>query len=185
VKSAYIKENHFLVSDGFSMFSGKGSLKISFATIFMSPRNYVALYASIGSVSSSKDFIIRFSILWTTESGIVCVGLRTSVPAVNNLTKPQSKPSDSTKVDHESLIKAPVSDDNSNWVNAVSQGSGTTYIYNVEVFEASVTDLNIYDHVRLELSLIREVKTVKLGLTSQWLTVHIMQAVSPYKHFLQ
>jgi hypothetical protein len=163
VKSFDSKDNHVLAWDDSRKLTGKGSLKISFKTASSSSRDYVAIYAPVGPVSSSKNYILRFSTLGATENGIVSVGFRKSESSGNKLSKSQSKPFGTLKADHEFLIKAPASDDNASWEIDVFQGSGTTYIDNVEVYEANITDINIYDRVRFEINATREVKTVTLA----------------------
>jgi hypothetical protein len=75
----------------------------------------------------------------------------------------QSKPFGTLRVKHEFLIKAPVSDENASWEITLSPVSGTTYIDNVEVYEADVTDINLNDRVRFEVNATKEVKKVNLG----------------------
>lgn len=163
VKSIASSDNYILSWDDSRKVTGKGSLKISFKSASSLSRDYVQLHAPIGPVSSAKNYILRFSTSGTTERGIIRVCFRNSDTPRKNLTTTQSKPFGTSRVDHEFLIKAPVSEENASWEIAVSQVSGTTCIDNVEVYEANVTDININDRVKLEVNATKEVKTVSLG----------------------
>jgi len=163
VNSYALTNNHIVAWDDSSRITGSGSLKVSFTKAHASDKDYVLLYAPIGAVSSAKNYILRFSTLGTTESGIVNVSFSKTDSTGANLTPTQSKPFGTSKTNHEFLIKAPTSYENASWVISIPQGSGTTYIDNVEVYEANATDININDRARLEVNATKVIKTVKLN----------------------
>lgn len=163
VKSFASTDNHIIAWDDSKRITGSGSLKVSFKTASSSPKDNVLLYAPIGPVSSEKNYILRFSTLGTTERGIVSVSLGKTDSPKKNLSPIQLKPFGTSRKDHEFLIKAPTSDENASWVIGIFQGSGTTYIDNVEVYEASASDVDIHDRVRLEVNATNKIKTVDLG----------------------
>lgn len=157
------EDKQMAIWDNSNKITGSGSLRISFSMTDLSFKDYIHINVPIGLVSISKNYILRFSTLGTTDQGIVSVCFSDSDSTQNKLTPIQSKSFGTSRINHEFLIKAPTSDKNASLGIDVFQGSGTTYIDNVEVYEAIVTDVNINDRIRLEINPTKAIKTVSLG----------------------
>lgn len=122
----------------FTAKAGVGSLKISFPASVS--EEYTSLYSSIGSVSSSKKYVVRFSTLGTTNQGLLRVYLGQSVSPYNRISNTLPSASFGTnRVDHEFIFNSLSSASNANVVIEVNQNSGTTYINNIAVFELGAT----------------------------------------------
>lgn len=161
--SIFPKDKQMGTWDNSSKISGSGSLRISFPVTVILAKDYAIINFTIGSVSSAKNYILRFSTLGTTDQGIVSVCFRNSDSTQNELTPIQLKSFGTSRIDHEFLIKAPIGDNNASLGIDIFQGSGTTYIDNIEVYEANVTEVKINDCVRLEINPTKVIKTVSLG----------------------
>jgi hypothetical protein len=120
------------------------------------------MYAPIGPVSSSKNYILRFSTLGTTEKGVVRASFRKTDSPWSRLIPAQSKSFGTSRVDHEFLIKAPTQEERASWQIDILDASGTTYIDNVEVYEVDVTDSDIKDQVQFIVNASKSDSTVFL-----------------------
>jgi hypothetical protein len=125
--------------DNTSKISG-GSLKVAFTTPV--GNKYNLLYSSIGAISVAKNYIFRFSTYGTTQQGIVRAYLRKTASPYTNLIPVQVKTFGIGRKDHEFLFAAPPTDAGASFVIEIEQNSGTTYIDNVEFYEA---DVKLYD----------------------------------------
>ena len=118
--------------------AGIGSLKISFPTAMKN--NFSSLYSLVGSLNSSKYYVVRFTTLGTTEQGFLRVYLGNAVAPYNLLGS--QLPSASfgiTRIDHQFIFSIPESATNAKFIIEVDQNSGTTYIDNLAFFESSAT----------------------------------------------
>lgn len=118
----------------FSVTPGMGSLKLSVNNPAFSKNTF--LDAPVGSISSEKNYVLRFTTLSTSENGSIMAGLRHSIAPFTELTALQTKSFGTSKVDHEFLFTAPTSDSAASFVIELQQDSGTTYIDNIALFEA-------------------------------------------------
>lgn len=121
----------------FGATAGVGSLKISFPASVSDINS--SLYSSIGAVSSSKNYVLRFSTLGTTNQGFLRVYLGLAVSPYSRISNTLPSASFGTnRVDHEFIFNSLSSSaSNANFVIELSQNSGTTYINNIAVFELS------------------------------------------------
>ncbi len=118
--------------------AGVGSLKISFPTGIKD--NYSSLYSPVGSLNSSKYYVVRFTTLSTTQQGFLRVYLGNALAPYNRLGNQLPSASfGTTRLDHQFIFSIPTSVANANFVIEVDQNSGTTYIDNVAFFESSAT----------------------------------------------
>ena len=123
-----------------------GALRVSFpATV---PNVYTSLYAPVGSTRSSSNYILRFSTVGTTDSGSLRVYLRQSASPFSVLSPIASRAFSKTKTDHEFLFTAPSADAAASILIEFRQNSGTTYIDNIEFYEANVAMTNADDFIK-------------------------------------
>jgi parallel beta-helix repeat protein len=146
--------------DNTTKITGTGSLKLVFPTSIKG--TYTSVYTSVGSVSSSRTYVLRFSTLGTATSGALRVYLRKTTSSYTQLTPMQSATYGTTVKNHEFVFAAPTSQSSSSVMIEVEQSSGTTYIDNVEFYQASTSATNIDEYVRFEYNATGSNKTVAL-----------------------
>jgi hypothetical protein len=127
--------------DNTSKISG-GALRMDFSA--PTANRYGLFYGSIGGVSSSKKYLLRFTTLGTKLNGIVTAYLRKSASPYSSLVPTQMKPFGPTKTVHEFLFSSPVTEANASFIISVEQTSGTTYIDNIELVEVEAS-VNTFD----------------------------------------
>ena len=138
-----------------------GSAKIVFS---LPVANKVGtIYSAIGAVSSLKNYVFRFSTYGTTQQGMVNAYIRKTASPYTSLTAIQTKAFGIGRTDHEFLFAAPTTDAAGSFVIEIEQNSGTTYIDNVEFYEANATVFNVDDQLRFEYNATSVAKTIALG----------------------
>lgn len=113
--------------------AGKGSLKLSF-TSSISGANTLLNYM-VGSISSTKNYVLRFTTLGTTATGKLKASIRKSGSPYTVLTAKQSAIYGSARKDHEFRFVAPQTETAASFLIEIDQSSGTTYIDNIAFFE--------------------------------------------------
>ena len=122
----------------FSTNAGKGSLKISFPSSGSSLST--VLFAPIGNITAGKTYVLRFTTLGTTGNGQLNLFLRQFASPNNAIANSYNGITFGTsRVDHQYIFTPTVSDPNGRFDIEVIQNSGTTYIDNIAVFEATST----------------------------------------------
>lgn len=117
--------------------AGLGTLKITVPKPSANAATF--LYSNIGSVSSAKYYILRFSTVGTSNNGSLTAAIRQTYVPWANLTSEQSATFGTSRVDHEFYFKSPASDNNASFIIQLDQSSGTTYIDNIAFFESDAT----------------------------------------------
>ena len=148
--------------DNTGKINGPGSLKITFKVPPSSPKDFANLKIPVGPVNSSKKYILRFNTISTELNGIVKVSLEYSDTPDKSLSPTQSKPLSKVKTAYEFFIKAPQNSTNAKLAIGLYQETGSTWIDDVEIFEANVSTVNIKDLARLEVNPTKTVKTIHL-----------------------
>jgi hypothetical protein len=138
-----------------------GSLKIQMSSPVAN--RYVLIYSSIGPVSASKKYVLRFKTLGTTAFGIVRAYIRKTTSPFISLTPIQVKVFDTTVKQHEFLFAAPAAESGASFVIEIEQNSGTTYIDNIEFYEADADVYNAEDYLRFEYNATNTPVTINLG----------------------
>lgn len=138
-----------------------GSLKVSFSSPI--PNRYVLLYGSVGAVNAAKNYVLRFTTRGTTTNGIVRAYLRKTASPYTALTPMQIKVYDTAVTKHEVLLSAPATDAGASFVIEIEQNSGTTYIDNIEFYEADAVVYNQDDYLRFEYNAGNTPLTISLG----------------------
>lgn len=113
---------------------GKGSLKLSFPTSIAG--YYALLYYTIGGISSTKNYVLRFTTLGTTSAGKLRASIRQTGTPYTVLTPKQSASFGTSRQDHQFIFTAPASQTAASFLIEIDQSSGTTYIDNIAFFEA-------------------------------------------------
>ncbi len=147
--------------DGSSKVNGTGSLKVGFPSAI--PNVYTLCIKPIGALNSSKTYILRFSTLGTTTNGVLNAYFRNTNSPYNNLVSAQKRSFGTSVVNHEFLITAPITTNAADLVIEIGQNSGTTYIDNLQLYEASTSPINIDDQLRFEYNASTSSKTVNLN----------------------
>ncbi|MFT3680253.1 MAG: right-handed parallel beta-helix repeat-containing protein [Ferruginibacter sp.] len=137
--------NHTLSWDNTGKISG-GALKLSFPTI--NSTTYTSLYASVGSISSTKTYVLRFTTVGTTDSGSARIYLRKTGSPYSALSASIIKTFGTAKTDHEIMFAAPTTEAAASILIEFKQNSGTLYLDNVEFYEANIAMTNIDDNVK-------------------------------------
>ena len=139
----------------FTVNAGTGSLKISVPNPVADA--YTLLYSTIGAVSSSKNYVLRFTTLGTTNNGALKVYLRQTDAPYGTLTPIQYTSFGTSRIDHQFIFTAPSSQAAASFTIEVLQSSGTTYIDNIAFFEATSTGAllsnNLYPNGQFESSI--------------------------------
>jgi len=145
--------------DNSSKITGPGSLKITPA---VSSTDYTFLYSSVGAISSSKQYILRVTTLGSAANGIMRAYLRQTASPRTSLTPAQVENFGTSKQVHEFLFTAPSNEAAASFLIEIQQSSGTTYVDNIEFYEAKATYLNVNDLIRFEYNATDAAKTVTL-----------------------
>lgn len=161
--SAWSPNNNQIVSlDLLSKITGTGSLKVSFPTAVSG--TYTSLYTTIGAVSSSKQYLLRFKTLGTTSNGSLRVYLRQRNSPFNSLTPMQSISYSTSKTTQEFVFSAPTTEATACVMIELNQNSGTTYLDDIEFYEATTgTSGDTAASLRFEYNPTASSKTVSLG----------------------
>lgn len=164
--SVYSPNKNQVVSiDLLSKLTGTGSLKVTFPTSVSG--TYTSLYTSVGAVSSSKKYTLKFKTLGTASNGSVRVYLRKLASPFTVLTgTPQYKTYGTTATTHEFTFSAPTTEASAAVLIELNQNSGTTYIDDIELYETSTTSTGgggtMEDNIRFEYNPTASSKTVSL-----------------------
>ena len=147
--------------DNSGKITGTGSLKI---TPTKTSSYFTFLYGTVGAVSSAKQYILRFTTLGSATNGIVQAYIRKTASPQTILSSVQSTTFGNSVEVHEFLFTAPTTDAAASFLIAIQQ-SGTTYIDDIQFYEANATVLNIDDQLRFEYNATATAKTISLGAT--------------------
>lgn len=120
---------------------------------------------NVGVISSSKNYILRYSMMGTKDNGSVGVYLRQGKSTYNALTPIKYYTLNSNRTDNEVLFSFPESDNNGQIVFQFNDRDSTVYLDNVQLYEADVTVTNPDDYVRFEYNPSNTPKTISLDAT--------------------
>ncbi len=146
--------------DNTSKITGVGSLRLNFTVA--QPGRFCQLHSPIGAVSSSKKYIIRVTTYGTSANGIVKAYMRKTVSPFNDIIAQQSQSFGIGKMTHEFLLVGPTTETAASFVIAVEEGSGITYLDDVEFYEANATINTFESQVRFEYNPTNVVKIITL-----------------------
>ncbi|MEN9571665.1 MAG: hypothetical protein RL172_2896 [Bacteroidota bacterium] len=138
-----------------------GSLRMNFSAPV--GNRYGLLHGSIGATSAAKKYILRVTTVGTTQQGIIRAYIRKTASPYSNLTPIQTKSFTTARSLHEFLFDAPITDAGGSIVIEIEMNSGTTYLDNVEFYEANVTTYKKEDQLRFEYNDTKTAKNVTLS----------------------
>ncbi len=117
---------------------------------------------NVGSVSKTKNYIFRYSVVGTRNNGSVGVYLRHGTSPYDQLTPIQYFPLTTQRSDNEVLFSSPIAESNSQIVFQFNDRDSTVYLDNVKLYEANVTITNPDNYVRFYYNSTNKTKTVSL-----------------------
>ncbi|MBL0356918.1 MAG: heparin lyase I family protein [Chitinophagaceae bacterium] len=85
--------------------AGQGSLKIAFTN--STPNVFTLMYSGVGPVNSSKNYVLKFTTLGTTNSGKLRASLRQTATPFAVFTPKQNGVYGTIRKDHQFIFKAP------------------------------------------------------------------------------
>lgn len=116
----------------------------------------------IGSVSSNKNYVLKYSMLGTKKNGTVGVYLRQGTSPYDQLTPVQYFPLTTTRSDNEVLFSSPVTENDAKLVFQFNDRDSTAYLDNVKIFASDVIITNPDDYVRFYYNPANTTKTIAL-----------------------
>lgn len=137
-----------------------GSLRVGFTTPVA--MRFASVIGSVGAVSSSKKYVLRFSTYGTTNQGFLRAYLRKTASPNTALIATQTRSFGTGRKDHEILFDAPTTDAGASFNIEIEQNSGTTYIDNLEFYEVAATVYEQAPQLRFEYNPGKTVKTITL-----------------------
>jgi len=145
--------------DNTSRISG-GSLRVGFSS--PGAMKFASVIGSVGAVSSGKKYVLRFSTYGTTNQGFLRAYIRRTASPNTALIASQTRSFGTGRKDHEILFNAPTTDAGASFIIEIEQNSGTTYIDNLEFYEAAATVYDQSSQIRFEYNPTKVVKTITL-----------------------
>jgi len=117
---------------------------------------------NVGSVSSSKNYVLQYSILGTQKNGSVGVYLRQGTSPYDQLTPVQFFPLTTNRSDNQVLFSSPATESNAQIVFQFNDRDGAAYLDNVKLFSSDVTITNPDQYVRFYYNPTGQSKTITL-----------------------
>jgi parallel beta-helix repeat protein len=144
--------------------------KLDGGALQYSPTSAVAnnsyIIISVGPVSSSKNYILRFSTLGTKNNKSIGLFLRQSFNPYENLTPIGACKLSTTRMENEYLFSFPTSENNGSLVFRIDQSDSTIWLDNIQLYEANVNLTNPDNYIRFEYNTTSKVKSIPL--TGSW-----------------
>ena len=121
----------------FSASAGKGSLKLNHTT--NAARIYTLMYYTIGAISSTKNYVLKFSTLRSSGTANLMASIRQTATPYTVVTTKQEAVIGTSRIDHSFLFKAPGSQTSASFLIEIEQITGSTNIDNIAFYEATST----------------------------------------------
>jgi len=137
-----------------------GSLRVGFTS--PGAMKFASVIGAVGAVSSGKKYVLRFSTYGTTNQGFLRAYVRRTASPNTALIATQTRSFGMGRKDHEILFNAPTTDAGASFIIELEQNSGTTYIDNLEFYEAAATVYDPASQIRFEYNPSKTVKTITL-----------------------
>lgn len=147
--------------------TGTGSLQISFPAPVKGSTRIYGNGTNLGPVSSSKTYVLRVSTLGTTANGILTATLGQVNAPYADLAPPQKRGFSTKRIDHEFVFVAPTSDPLATFSITLDEGSGTTYLDGIEVYEATAAVVDPDKAIRFEVN--AKTAPVTIALDGTWI----------------
>lgn len=130
--------------DNTAKISGAGSYKITFPVVL--PNTYAVIHSPIGAVTAGSFYVLRFKTLGTATKGIVRGYMRKTTSPNTTYSAIFSHAYENTITQHEFLLQSTATD-NASLSIGIEEGSGTTYIDDIEFYPATGHYTTIIDSV--------------------------------------
>lgn len=134
--------------DKSSKIKGTSTLKIEFSK--PEANRYGLIHDAVGSVTGGKKYLLRFKTYGTSECGIVRAYLRKTDAPYTSLVPPQKDIFGIGEKTHEFLFDVKASQSVASYVIEIEKNSGTTYVDDVELYEANASFTDMNNAVRFE-----------------------------------
>ena len=141
-----------------------GAFQLSYKTV-ATTTNAVNLTMAIGAVSASKNYLVKFSVLGSTNTGNIGAYFRKMGPPYTAISKIKYASYNTSRSEHELLISFPESESNAALVLDVREQDGTLWLDNIEVYEVDVTLNQPEDFIRFEYNATQSSRSFKLTET--------------------
>lgn len=146
--------------DNTSKVNGVGSLRMMFATPTVN--RWGQLFSPVGTVSSTKKYVLRYTTVGTSENGVTRAYVSKVASPYTQLVAAQSSSFGFAKKRHEFVFEGVVNETNAKFMIEVSQTSGTTYIDDIEFYEADATINTVESQVKFVYNDTKSSKTLSL-----------------------
>ena len=145
--------------DNSGKIAGDGSFKMEISKPETS--RYSVIHSKVGKVIAGKKYIFRFKTRGVSECGIVRAYLRKTLAPYNELIPAQTQSFGIAVQAHEFMFAVNTTD-TASFVIGIEKNSGTTYIDDIELYEADAIPVNINDRVRFEYNATHSTVTITL-----------------------
>jgi predicted outer membrane repeat protein len=149
--------------DRSAMVKGKSSLKIEFSKY--EANKYSIIHGAIGSIMAGEKYLFRFKTKGTSECGILRASLRKTEAPYTSLLSPQKGIYGINEKTHEFLFDVKTSEAMASFVIEIEKNAGTTFVDEVELYEANATVFDINKEVRFEYNATNEQVNIPLNDT--------------------
>jgi parallel beta-helix repeat protein len=141
-----------------------GSLQISF-TPSSSSASSTIIFRSIGPISSTKNYILRYSLKGSNDNVSMSVYLRQTGSPFKNLTAEQYRKISSTRTENEVLFSFPPSQTDATVVFKVANQDIQYWLDNIQFYEADVSITNPDDYILFDYNAAATPKNIQLADT--------------------
>jgi parallel beta-helix repeat protein len=140
-----------------------GNLQISFTPTTTKTSALVTI--NIGAISSSKKYILKYSMKGSNDNTAISIYLRQSNAPFSNLTQPQYRKISATRTEDQVLFYLPPTQDAATVVFKVDNPNVQFWLDNVQFYAADVELTKPDDYIRFEYNATSSSKTVTLDAT--------------------
>ncbi len=145
-------DNSGKLDGGAYKLSYKGTSTVSTTTSVIIP---------VSAVNSSKNYILRYSVLGTKNNSSIAIYLKSST--TNTLLTPvRYYPFNTKRSDNEVLFSSPITESSAQLIFKFNDKDSTAYLDNIQLYEADVAINNPDDYIRFEYNSTNETKTITL-----------------------
>jgi len=138
-----------------------GALKFSFISK-SNKQNQTYIIIGAGTTDSTKNYVVRFSLLGSKKGKSVGIFLRQSKAPYANLTKMKFVKIDTLRTENEILFTRPISESDASIGFQLNEEDSTIWFDNIGLFVADVSITNPDDYIRFEYNATKSIKTFSI-----------------------
>lgn len=145
--------------------SGKldgGSLKISYSSV-TSKASTIILALTIGQLTAGKKYIMKCSSIGSKANGTVGAYLRLGASPYTSVSPIQFAYTSTSRKEHEFMFMPTVSTSAASLAIQLNDLDGTTYLDNIQLYEADVTPTDPDDYILFAYNNTKASKTISLS----------------------